>query len=135
MYPARTRLKTEKCQRSLGGLCLRSRPSLVTSRNHHRHHSSRLHLRPVQRDLFPSSIPCRTLSLFNLEGAAQPGQVDSPLSKGNHSADPSLTGGWHPNGELITPASLLALSFLLTPPSTSHCPPLPHPSQPPPTVT
>lgn len=63
-------------------------------------------------------LPRRTLSLFNLEALILLGQVDSPLSKGNHSADSSLTCGWHPNGELITLAK--PAYFVLPPP-----PPLP----------
>lgn len=66
-------------------------------------------------------LPRRTSSLFNLEAPILLGQVDSPLSKGNHSADSSLTCGWHPNGELITLAK--PAYFVLPPPPLPLTPP------------
>lgn len=65
-------------------------------------------------------LPRRTLSLFNLEALTLLSQVDSPLSKGNHSADSSLTCGWHPNSELIT---LAKPAYFVLPPPPLHLTP------------
>lgn len=90
----------------------------LEARRHVRSADTAVDYAPVLLRTTSFHLPRRTMSLFNQEALIPLSQVDSPLSKGNHSADSSLTCGWHPNGELITLTK--PAYFVLPPPPPLH---------------